>query len=298
MGSPNTKWQQGFEPGRGIKVMRFVSNLILIVLRINGKSRWSNEFTQAINPWITVHIPGFENLKVKPKLWFRTGHGRLFWRAKETPSLSPLTNKWISLFSNSDVFYDIGANVGLFALMAAKFVDSKVIAVEIDLMNTRILYENVYMNNCQDKVTILPLGLDSTTHQETLFLKSMSYGDALHNLREVSPHIRKPEAIKFNVPVFSLDDLILALKLPAPTKLKIDVDGAEIEILRGALRSLDSVSAIIVEYKLDSKERDDIHQLLKDCGFDFDFDSDEEHPGGCVDGFFSKENSNCQILAS
>jgi FkbM family methyltransferase len=298
MGLPNTEWQQGFEPGLGIKVMRFVSKLILAMLRINGKSRWSNEFTQATNPWITVHIPGFENLTKKPKLWFRTGHGRLFWRAKETPSLSPLTNKWISLFSNSDVFYDIGANIGLFTLMAAKFVNAKVIAVEIDLMNARILYENIYMNNCQGNVTILPLGLDSTTHQETLFLKSMSYGDALHNLREVSPHIRKPEEIKFNVAVFSLDDLILALRLPAPTKLKIDVDGAELEILRGALRSLKSVSAIIVEYKLGSKEREDIHQFLKNCSFDFDFDSDEEHSGGCVDGFFSRENSNSQMLTS
>jgi len=284
------KWQQGFEPGFAVKLMRAIAKVILGTLRINGKSRWSNEFVQVIDSSVTVPIPEFENIVPSAELWFRTGHGRLYWRATETPGLTPLTNKWIASFSKSDVFYDVGANIGLFSLMAAKFVGAKVVAIEIDLMNTRMLYENIFMNNCQENVVILPVGLDSSTHQERLFLKSLSYGDALHNLRTVNPLIRTPKAMSINVPVYRLDDLIPGLGLPAPTKIKIDVDGVELEILRGAINSLKTVSGLVVEYKPNSVERELIHDLLIDCGFGFEFDSEAEHLDGCVDGFFSRRH--------
>lgn len=289
MAKKKIKWQQGFEPGFAEKLMRLTAKTILKLLQIDGKSRWSNEFTQVIDSSVTVPVPEFDNVTPNAELWFRTGHGRLFWRATKTPSLSPSTNRWIATFSKSDVFYDVGANIGLFSLMAAKFVGVKVVAIEIDLMNTRMLYENVIRNNCQENVLILPIGLDSSTHQEKLFLKSLSYGDALHNLRNVNPMIRIPNAISINVPVYRLDDLILGLKLPAPTKLKIDVDGIELEILQGASDSLKTVTGLVVEYKPYSKEKELIHDLLNDYGFKFDFDSDEEHPDGCVDGFFARK---------
>ena len=204
----NTKNQQGYNPPISVKAMRIVSTFILKLLRIHGHSRWSNEFIQTINPSVTVNVPDFSSNSNDPTIWFRTGHGRLFWRALDTPSLALDTNNWIKTFDQNDVFYDVGANIGLYSIMAAKFLNANVYAVEIDLMNTRMLYENIYMNNCHDKVTILPFGLDSSSHQEKLFLKTMSYGDALHNLRQSSSFLNKPSEIQVNVPVFRLDDVI------------------------------------------------------------------------------------------
>ena len=203
-----TKNQQGYNPPISVKTMRIVSRIILKLLRIHGRSRWSNEFIQTINPSLTINVPDFSSISNNPTIWFRTGHGRLFWRATETPSLDLDTNTWIKTFNQNDVFYDVGANIGLYSIMAAKFMKVTVISVEIDLMNTRMLYENIYMNKCHDKVTILPFGLDSSSHQETLFLKTMSYGDALHNLRQSSSLLTNPSEIQVNVPVFRLDDVI------------------------------------------------------------------------------------------
>jgi FkbM family methyltransferase len=280
--------QQGYRPPISVKAMRIVSKLIINLFRIHGRSRWSNEFIQAINPSITVMVPDFSTISDDPTIWFRTGHGRLFWRATVTPSLNLELNSWIKNFGRDEVFYDVGANIGLYSIMAAKFMKATVLSVEIDLMNTRMLYENVFMNNCQEKVTILPIGLDSTSHQENLFLKTMSYGDALHNLRQPNKMIVNPDTIQINAPVFSLDDLIKVLGLPSPTKLKIDVDGIDLDVLKGSVNALKTVTSIVIEYMPNSEARDEIHNFLLKHAFTLDSESVGENSWGTIDGFFSK----------
>ena len=282
------KNQQGYEPPISVKAMRIASLLILKILRIHGHTRWSNEFIQAINPSVTVNVPDFSSISDDPTIWFRTGHGRLFWRATETPSLDLDTNTWIKTFNENDVFYDVGANIGLYSIMAAKFMKANVFSVEIDLMNARMLYENAFMNNCHEKVTVLPFGLDSSSHQEKLFLKTMSYGDALHNLRQPNAMVINPSGIQVNVPVFRLDDVIKILCLPLPTKIKIDVDGVDLDVLKGSIEALKTVSSLVIEYMPNSDTRNEIHNFLSGHGFTFDFDSIGEHSWGTVDGFFSK----------
>ena len=280
--------QQGYRPTISVKSMRWIAGVILKLLRIHGRSPWSNEFVQAIDPSITVDVPGFESISGEPRIWFRTGHGRLFWRATQSPSLDIDTNKWIAQFAENDVFYDVGANIGLYSIMAAKFMKVRTYAVEIDLMNARILYENISMNNCQEKVTVLPFGLDSHSRQEILFLKTMSYGDALHNLRQPNNFVTKPSGLQVQVPVFRLDDVIKILSLPAPTKLKIDVDGVDLAVLEGARNALTTVTSLVIEYMPNSEMRQKIHHLLGSHGFTFDFESAPFRSGGTVDGFFSK----------
>ena len=282
------KNQQGYSPPISIKAMRLVSALILKLLRIHGRTRWSNEFIQAINPSVTVNVKDFSSISDDPTIWFRTGHGRLFWRATETPSLDLDTNTWIKTFNQNDVFYDVGANIGLYSIMAAKFMKATVFSVEIDLMNARMLYENIYMNNCQEKVTVLPFGLDSRSHQEKLFLKTMSYGDALHNLRQPNAMVIDPGGIQVNVPVFRLDDVVKILSLPSPTKIKIDVDGVDLDVLKGSVNALETVTSLVIEYMPNSETRNQIHNFLSCHGFTFDFDSIGEHTWGTVDGFFAK----------
>ena len=285
-----SKNQQGYRPPISVKAIRIIARLILKLLRIHGRTRWSNEFIQSIDPSVTVEVPDFSSISNDPTIWFRTGHGRLFWRATETPSLDLDTNRWIKTFDKNDIFYDIGANIGLYSIMAAKFLQAKVYAVEIDLMNTRMLYENIYMNNCHEKVTILPFGLDSSSHQEKLFLKTMSYGDALHNLREPNAMVIDPSGIQINVPVFRLDDVIELLGLPSPTKLKIDVDGVDFDVLKGSANALKTVTSLVIEYMPSSDTRDEIHNFLSDHGLTFEFDSIGEHSWGTVDGFFSRKS--------
>ena len=51
---PKYATRQGFKPNNLINTIRFISLLIIKILRLNGKSRWSNEFIQKLDPFIEV----------------------------------------------------------------------------------------------------------------------------------------------------------------------------------------------------------------------------------------------------
>ena len=73
--------KQGFEPGIAIKMQRAIARLITKLLMINGKSRWGNEFIQAIDKTTNFKNPISQDKTLK----VLAGHGRLHWRYKETP---------------------------------------------------------------------------------------------------------------------------------------------------------------------------------------------------------------------
>jgi len=257
---------QGYEPSLRVRIIRSIASSVITVLQLNGRTRWSNEFMQALNPSMTVPVPGFTE-STGEMLWFRTGHGRLYWRVTESPGLEPVTNHWISRLSPRDVLFDVGANIGLYAMTAAKYRSVRVFAFEPDLMNARLLYENVLRNNLEKSVTVLPIALDSVSRLQDFHLKSLSYGDALHNLGNASRYVRNPSGFVATVAAFALDDLILNLKIPSPSHLKIDVDGNEIEVLRGAYKTLATVKEILVEVDLESANASKIDALLVSAGF-------------------------------
>ena len=64
---------QGFKPNFIIRVIRFLSKILIKLLFLSGKTRWSNEFIQQLNPQMIVSAKFFD-IKSKKKLWFRTGH--------------------------------------------------------------------------------------------------------------------------------------------------------------------------------------------------------------------------------
>ena len=64
-----------------------------------------------------------------------------------------------------------------------------------------------------------------------------------------------------------LDDLVAQFGLPPPTHLKIDVDGAELDVLQGATRVLahEGVRTLLVE--IDESLADEVMSVLRDAGF-------------------------------
>ena len=80
---------QGFKPNFLIKILRFLSKTIIFLLSLNGRSRWSNEFIQSLNPSIKIKIPSFNNRDKESTIWFRTGHGRLYWRTRHSFDIEP-----------------------------------------------------------------------------------------------------------------------------------------------------------------------------------------------------------------
>lgn len=279
---------QGFQQTPVILAMRWVSQAIASILRLHGKSRWSNEFIQSLDPSMSVSVPEIAD-DPADVLWFRTGHGRLFWRVSETPGLEKITNKWIASFAQEDVFFDVGANIGLYSMAASKYRHARTIAFEPDLMNARLLYENILVNQLSRVVTVLPVALDSASKLGEFHLKTLSYGDALHNLGSPSRFARRTTGFVASVPVFTLDDIVRILRLPTATRIKIDVDGREIAVLAGATETLKTVKDVLVEVDLDSIEASELERLMVDHGFSLVLES-EPHVSWnrCVERLYSR----------
>ena len=186
----------------------------------------------------------------------------------------PDTIRWIESFKADEVFFDIGANVGAYSLVAslghAGIVP--VYAFEPSAPTFARLCENLTLNHCQDVVP-LSMALSDHTGLERFNYSSLSPGNALHTLGmpfDYKNERFEPVARIFTL-TFKLDDLIELFKLPTPTHLKIDVDGLELAIIRGAWATIrDSrVKSILVEVREDSRESQQIIRLVNDAGLTY-----------------------------
>jgi FkbM family methyltransferase len=128
---------------------------------------------------------------------------------------------------SGSVFVDVGANVGIYAVKAAKEVgrDGLVVAVEPFIETAYRLSQNVAMNGYRN-VRIRNLCIGSSTQQEQLYLnknRPVSFG-----------MLPVGNAESISVLSVTFDDLCRWEKLERLDYLKIDAEGAETEILQGA----------------------------------------------------------------
>lgn len=188
----------------------------------------------------------------------------------------PETVEWIeTFFKPGDVFFDIGANVGAYSLVAAKFCkgDIKVFSFEPGFMTFPQLCKNVIVNNCQDCIVPLQIALSEETTLEIFNYNNLITGGALHTLGEAidfkgdtfSPTVRQ------SVLAYKLDDLVKHFPIPTPNHIKLDVDGIEFGILRGAQDTLSnpSLKSVILELEETSKEPEEISDYLSSKGLEF-----------------------------
>lgn len=155
----------------------------------------------------------------------------------------PETVRWIeTFFKEGDVFFDIGANVGAYSLVAAKFFNGKVrvFAFEPSFLNFAQLNKNILINQCQASLTPLQVALSDHTALSTFNYSSLIPGGAFHavgNPLDYQGNVFKP-VYQNRVLAYRLDDLLDQFALPLPNHLKIDVDGIEFDILKGAEKTL------------------------------------------------------------
>jgi len=129
------------------------------------------------------------------------------------------------------VFYDLGANIGLFSLLAARLVgmDGRVFSFEPDAEVVARLRRNIEQNGFSN-ITVVQAGIWSV-NANISFLTS----DASSPERSAGKLvIGGSDARATPVRCIALDDFIQTA--PPPDAIKCDVEGAELEALRGAKR--------------------------------------------------------------
>ena len=146
----------------------------------------------------------------------------------------PFTIDWIERFQPNSVFWDIGANVGVYTLYAALRGDTRVVAFEPAAVNYFLLAANCEANHFDDRVTCLLTGLGSQRSIATLevsqFAPAQSF--SFRGKRNRSYPGRQGALI------LTMDQMIDEYGLPCPNYIKLDVPGLTAEILEGGARTL------------------------------------------------------------
>lgn len=146
------------------------------------------------------------------------------------------TADWVRSLPPDSVLWDVGANIGIFALLAAENPNvAKVVATEPAYSNYASMVRNAILNRMTDKVIALPIGLGEETGALPFNLQNLKSGGSMHAFgsifafrdRAVDP------VASYACLCYRLDDLVAMPGLPYPTHIKIDIDGHETAVLRG-----------------------------------------------------------------
>ena len=186
----------------------------------------------------------------------------------------PETVKWIETFVKpGDVVFDIGANVGVYSFVIDRHTEGKarVYAFEPSASTFVQLTRNVALNHCENRVVPLPIAFGEATRLAVFNYSSTAPGAALHALDstvDARGHSFVP-AMRQPIMLFSLDDFIDRFRIEVPTHMKIDVDGPELDILRGAGRTLANgkLRSVMIELEPTSSTKAEATTLLERAGF-------------------------------
>jgi len=151
----------------------------------------------------------------------------------------PEMNLMLDYLHPGDIFVDVGANVGVYSLLASVVPDVEVWAFEPSLETWRSARANVTLNDLDNSIHVVraAVGADEGTVMLTVGLGSVNH---------VVPSSDK--AAGESVPMVALDSHLLAKDRTKIRVLKIDVEGDELAVLDGARGLIrDSRPLIIVE---------------------------------------------------
>lgn len=169
------------------------------------------------------------------------------------------------------VFYDIGANVGFFTILAARCVGSsgRVVAFEPEPGNAALLRRNVERNGFAH-VTVMEKAVASQSGCDTLMLTTYCGSHAL-------TRARKPVNVagEIEIQTVEIDELLEKGQLDPPSLVKIDVEGSEYEVISGLTGTIEKYRPRII-YETDdaprafgSREQEEIkiERLLHERGY-------------------------------
>ena len=192
------------------------------------RRRVGTRFLPRVQAWVQIQSG------LSQGLWMhlRLPREAIIWRGEHEPEVQ---NAILAGVRPGAVVYDIGANVGTMALGAAQLVGNlgMVIAFEGDPENIERLREHSTRNGLEDRLRVVHAAVWSRTATDGIGFRrgapSRSQGGVEADGNR--PVLGSGEVI--NVPAVTLDDFVAAGE-PPPQLLKIDVEGGEYEVLRGA----------------------------------------------------------------
>jgi|CXWL01.1.fsa_nt_gi FkbM family methyltransferase len=172
-----------------------------------------------------------------------------------------------SIVKGGDVVLDIGANIGLYTLIASKHigVGGSVLSFEPELENFNILSKNIEINTLTNARAVR-VAVSDTNGTSMLSISKDNKGN--HSLvAEIGSNVKQ------EVSVVRLDDWLHAEEVRKIDVIKVDIQGAEPQAFIGMKETLRKARALFVEYEPSilrsiGHEPEQMLKLLQSCGYE------------------------------
>ena len=175
------------------------------------------------------------------------------WRHDTFWNKEPETIEWIKSFNDGNVFFDVGANIGIYSLYCASIHPKcQIFAFEADIKNARRLLENKNINSFKN-IEILPFVVSD--HRGTMGFETNS-----KDIGSSGGQMTK----NGEVPCYPID-----FCWATPNHIKIDIDGQELKVVQGMAETLRNKNLKSVLIEINDHEIE-IFKAFYDAGFTSD----------------------------
>lgn len=214
------------------KIFDTLFGSVLKVARVNRANKLTCAIAEKIDPVHDVRYKGERYVISCPNTLTN-------WRAETYFTKEPETIEWIDTFQKGDVLFDVGANIGLYSIYAAKR-GVRVVAFEPESQNYALINKNIFLNGCSDTAMALNIALSDKDCVDYLNISQYQAGCAVNCFQDTvdwkyekfTPHFRQ------GVLSYTLDSFLGRYSNCFPSHIKIDVDGLEPKIMKGAQSTL------------------------------------------------------------
>jgi FkbM family methyltransferase len=166
-----------------------------------------------------------------------------------------LLNRWIENSDHINVIYDIGANIGNHTLYFASNTNARIYAFEPMQMNFHLLNKNIHDNEMENRITAYNVALgDQEGMAQMGLVQENNNGTAAIFTSENS----EGEPVK----VIVLDNM----DIPLPDFIKIDVEGFELNVLKG-MKNILSLTKAPLWIEVDEKNAKSVYEFLVEIGY-------------------------------
>ena len=254
-------------------IYKILKILDIVFLKITNRSFliWFSEFTEndsykkikILNEDVKFFVPNYITNQLVDEFFTR----------------EPETLEWIDSFENKEnkiIFWDIGANIGLYSIYAAlKYQNIEVVSFEPSTSNLRILTRNISINRLEEKIKINQFPLSNVENKYQIFKEEKFIeGVALHTWGENYNFEGKSFSSTNNYKIYgtTINYLIDNNILNVPNYIKIDVDGIEHLILQGSSNHLKNpkIKSLAIELNENFKEQlNSVFDIMEKNNFNF-----------------------------
>lgn len=191
------------------------------------------------------------------------------WRVQTLLTKEPDTIQWIKNMEPGKILFDVGANMGQYAMLAAKR-GLIVHAFEPEAQNFALMVRNIALNKLES-CTAWPVALSDHPSMDILHLSGMNAGGSCHAYGASTDYHGNAKQFPFLQGSISTTMDHFAAKYGYPDYIKIDVDGFEHLVCKGGVNCMIRAKSVLIEINTKYPEHMElVNRMTNEYGFHYD----------------------------